>query len=474
MTLPKPWPSTPWHRLPSGHSLDNLDYRHHAEQSFVVMRHAERADSWGNDDWFRSEEFSRWPMDPPLSQEGIATARRTGQQLAADLGGVGGDRRPFTLVSSPFFRCVQTAVELCRGSGAGSKLLLDYELGEVFGPEFFGEVEPRCGMTRSKEEVLDYCRQNDVEVEVRCVGQSPQWPETLPGARLRFLCRFMHYLEEARIFKRNFALVTHLNCVVAALSAMPMMRRVSVASVDYGGYFMATARTSSTRRVTSSRLSPPRLMLADSASPGSEESEKCLKPQLSRMLKHSRTEGWVVEHFRVVVDRVESEPLTSRIRRWSRHSDFSEEHIKVLLKCSSLEANTDESRFWSNGTSSSTETSASTGTSSSMWGSSTSESTVTLGDSPTRLTSQSDDCISGFGHDAWQASSESQVARQEEAPRVVSDFESLESFNAPNLLVVARHGDFVAHLSEVKASTLMARRRRCREMEKSVTNSACC
>ena len=50
------------------------------------------------------------------------------------------------VVSSPFFRCVQTACEICLALGGPEEdviLLLDRELGEVYGPSMMGAEEPK-------------------------------------------------------------------------------------------------------------------------------------------------------------------------------------------------------------------------------------------------------------------------------------------------------------------------------------------
>mmetsp|Transcript_4993 Transcript_4993/g.11650 ORF Transcript_4993/g.11650 Transcript_4993/m.11650 type:complete len:434 (+) Transcript_4993:3-1304(+) len=337
MTLPKPWPSTPWHRLPSGHSLDNLDYRHHAEQSFVVMRHAERADSWGQDDWFKTKDFQRWPMDPPLAPEGLEMARETGSQIAYKLGGVDGGadgcERPFTIVSSPFFRCVQTAVELARAPEWGAsrpRILLDNQLGEVFSRDVFGDDEPAGGGTRDAEEIVAYCKRHGVELEGQRVGERPRWPEDLPSARCRLLCRFLRYLEQGHTLKKNFALVTHCDGVTAAMSAMPSMSDVSVAKVHYCGYFLGIAKSQDAQiTALGSDLPLQASLTSDSESASGQVS------QVSAMPQTSRAKGWALQHSGVELQSSESEALTPRIRRWSTKSNLKEEHIRELLRCGS-------------------------------------------------------------------------------------------------------------------------------------------
>jgi len=303
------------------------------ELRFAVMRHADRADEWGNHHWHRSDDFAQWPMDPPLTAEGIALAGQVGEQLAADLGGNSGHSKSFTIISSPFFRCVQTAVELCRVAGPGSKILLDNELGEVFGHDLFGEVEPEGGVTRSMEEIVAYCHLHDVEVEVKKVGLQPPWPENLPQGRFRLLCRFLHYLDEGHALKRNFALVTHSEGVAAALSAMPSMQNVSVGKVDYCGYILGSARLTPTANTANTTNTAKESLPLRPYSEHSEKEPRYMhETEASKRPDHSGVEGWLLKQFRVELKDGETEALTPRIRRWSGKSRFSEDNIRQLLR----------------------------------------------------------------------------------------------------------------------------------------------
>mmetsp|Transcript_9727 Transcript_9727/g.21777 ORF Transcript_9727/g.21777 Transcript_9727/m.21777 type:complete len:457 (-) Transcript_9727:199-1569(-) len=344
------------------------------EQRFAVMRHAERADCWGNTDWYGSEDMQRWPSDPPLTQGGITSAQQVGRQLAAHFGCRDLSAYPLTVASSPYFRCVQTAVELCRAVGPGSKILLDNELGEVFGYEAFGDFEPQIGqVTRSMEEILAYCQLNGVEVEVQKVGRQPQWPESMPQARLRLICRFLHYLEESHRVHRDFILVTHAEGVTSALSALPSMRRTSMNKVDYCGYILGMARRLTPTLVTStpSKSSVEQSSSDDDMSPGQARwLPSCLKssagppsPGIEQAPLHKfqsprrrecwEEEGWVMKQFNVEVEDSDWEPWTPKIRRWSGRCKFSEDRIRRLLRLSSTGTTTPyDGCAWSSATSS--------------------------------------------------------------------------------------------------------------------------
>lgn len=74
------------------------------------------------------------------------------------------------------------------------------------------------------------------------IGDSPTWPEDFRSARRRYAERFLTFLHRGFKAKRNFVLVSHADCVGAALSMMPSEAHKMVESVDYGGFFLATCR----------------------------------------------------------------------------------------------------------------------------------------------------------------------------------------------------------------------------------------
>mmetsp|Transcript_45094 Transcript_45094/g.97972 ORF Transcript_45094/g.97972 Transcript_45094/m.97972 type:complete len:459 (+) Transcript_45094:46-1422(+) len=419
---------------------------------FAVIRHAERADSWGGDgQWVNSADFQRFPMDPPLTREGIAVAGEVGQQVARDLTDVHGENGPVTLVSSPFFRCVQTAVELCRATEPGSKILIDHELGEVYGREIFGECEPQ-DVLRSMDESIAYCHNHGVEVEPVRVGRLSRWPEKVQEARFRLLCRFLHYLKQGFHLKKNFALITHSDGVIAALSAMPSMRTVSVAKVGNCGYFLGIQRS----------IPDGQLHLSQSGSwlpPQSESDSESVDwpelqcrhasfdwacpargpaPQRWRASEQAFTQGWVVEQFGIEVELTGSEPLTSRIRRWSRNSEFSEKNIRGLLKCGSWETSAGEGSWWSAETSSCLPAGST----------SMSESTDPIGLSNSKC------CAGDFG------SQPTCLALLEESQEGPEEMHSALSSKVPELMVGSPAGrsEDLSWLQTVKASSLMVRR----------------
>lgn len=214
-------------------------------QLFAVVRHAERADSvysfYQGQRWTQTLDFHRFPVDPPLSDAGLeAASTDTGRTVRDFVHSTGS--HVHIVVTSPYFRCVQTAVEICR-SLCKVRLLVDRSLGEIFGPQIMGDDKPNCPV-RPMESVVQYARSRGVRCMSRAIGEWPVWPEDLKAARRRYANRFLTFLQRSTLTKRNFIIVTHGDCVGAALSMMPSQLGTNVQKIDFGGMFMSSRRTS--------------------------------------------------------------------------------------------------------------------------------------------------------------------------------------------------------------------------------------
>lgn len=222
-----------------------------------VVRHEERADAWSayvdGTRWTQTEDFVRWPCDPPLSDLGLDGAQRIGRKLRACAEECGSPLH--VVVCSPYFRCVQTAAEICREFGPDVRMLVDHSLGEVYGPSVMGDIEP-AGAARPIDQAIAYCNSRGVACETRTIGEWPTWPEDLKGARIRFASRFLVYLHRSSVAQRNFAIVTHADCVGAALRMMPSYTGHVVERVEYGGHFIAKRRRRSPKRSRSAAPAP--------------------------------------------------------------------------------------------------------------------------------------------------------------------------------------------------------------------------
>eukprot|EP00746_Dinoflagellata_sp_MGD_P016339 gnl/MRDRNA2_/MRDRNA2_136834_c0_seq1.p1 gnl/MRDRNA2_/MRDRNA2_136834_c0~~gnl/MRDRNA2_/MRDRNA2_136834_c0_seq1.p1 ORF type:complete len:617 (+),score=116.61 gnl/MRDRNA2_/MRDRNA2_136834_c0_seq1:157-2007(+) len=204
------------------------------QQLCAVVRHGERADTvFEKNGWCHSEDFKLHPNDPPLTTAGKKQAKRVGEILHRRMS----DGTSFHIVvTSPYLRCVQTAIEICCALGRDVPLLVDYEMGEIYGPDTMGDIQPN---RRSWEYLSNYCAQHDVKVRRRPIGKWPEWPEMLRNARARYANRYLKYVQRSLKVRRNFVLVTHGDAVAAALTVMPSSKDKYIEGVDFCGFFIA-------------------------------------------------------------------------------------------------------------------------------------------------------------------------------------------------------------------------------------------
>ena len=96
-----------------GHSA-NTCLGHHS--AVAVLRHGERQDSVFGSAWHGTEDFQRYPFDCPITDHAVWEAQHAAHQLRnfADF---------HVIVSSPYLRCVQTAVALADALDARQKAL---------------------------------------------------------------------------------------------------------------------------------------------------------------------------------------------------------------------------------------------------------------------------------------------------------------------------------------------------------------
>lgn len=186
--------------------------------SVVVMRHAERLDHAEPSVWLRSPSAQKYPFDCPITEKG--------RKHAAAVANIFPERCSHQLslvVTSPYMRCIGTAVEVCRALRL--PMCIDEELGEVYGPACFGDWEEPGPARRSAKEVINLLPE-DVRLiglpagEVHgFVGEAPKWGESIESARLRMVGRVEQYAERAaRLGGAAFVLVTHADCVAACLA----------------------------------------------------------------------------------------------------------------------------------------------------------------------------------------------------------------------------------------------------------------
>lgn len=206
----------------------------------AVVRHAERADEAWDSQWLLSEESKLHPFDPPITAKGGQQA----EQVALELRGAGGFHR---VVSSPYLRCVQTALIIAERLDLPVEL--DFELGEIYGPTIFGQ-EPVTRPWRSPEELMrtlgEKLGPDHPSLARICpdslTGRAPQWPEAPCEARRRCASSFQRYVQQARETEWGCVLVSHAYMVQASLAVFPPTSSWTMASIGCCGTLVGRLR----------------------------------------------------------------------------------------------------------------------------------------------------------------------------------------------------------------------------------------
>mmetsp|Transcript_144475 Transcript_144475/g.402485 ORF Transcript_144475/g.402485 Transcript_144475/m.402485 type:complete len:490 (-) Transcript_144475:108-1577(-) len=350
---------------------------------FGVIRHAERADgafSFVNGvRWTQTPDFAEWPFDPPLSDEGLKGAQGIAERIKGVVTQCGSSKTRLVIVSSPYTRCIQTAAAIAHMLGPDARMLVDVSLGEIYGPSVMGDSRPQ--RTARPLEVMPRNAGLARPVHISrsaLIGQWPTWPEDTKSARRRFAMRFLIYLRRSQKMRRNFLLVSHGDCVAAALSMMPSHAGQIVERIEYGGMFLATSQppppglvsrffTSarswlSTGSVTSERRKKKNATA--SRAPTLEEKlkekvkeidkdellllqEEPLSPGSKKLVDFNCAEdsdgggvdatsvhqGWQVQTFDIKMNEApgRASVFKSRVKSYSKKSNLSEEMIEQLL-----------------------------------------------------------------------------------------------------------------------------------------------
>lgn len=215
---------------------------------FGVVRHAERADAafavqpGGGPRWTRASDAQMWPFDPPITEEGKHAAGEAGIKIQAFADECG--TKIDIILCSPYTRCVQTASAIASKLRPACRILIDHSVGEIFGPAIMSQSEP-TKVVRPLDGALPSSvrRKQLLGGGSKVIGTWPTWPEDPRSARQRFANRFLTHLQRSMSSKRNFLLVTHADCVGAALSVMPSHADCVVEKIDYCGMFLARRLT---------------------------------------------------------------------------------------------------------------------------------------------------------------------------------------------------------------------------------------
>jgi broad specificity phosphatase PhoE len=188
---------------------------HRREIRWAVIRHAERADV-AFETGEEQDEYSDFPSDTTITSRGRLQAFTVGKDLSGDAWDV--------VIASPYFRCVQTAVEICKV--AKCDLIIDAG---------WSEVGRLGGETRPMSTLAEYASAHGVPLRnpVEPCGVLPDDEESEMAAHARFGRCALTYLDRARRARTNFLVVSHGGALLACAQLFPNLRRAVLNHVDY-------------------------------------------------------------------------------------------------------------------------------------------------------------------------------------------------------------------------------------------------
>jgi len=303
-----------------------------------VIRHTERSDAAFALDregaalrWRESEDAHRWPHDPPLSEEGLTSAKDLGKTVRSFAEESGS--KIDVVVCSPYTRCMQTGAVICGVLGKGTHVLVDESLGEIYGPSVMGPTEPgRCARP-FKELPPQGISRSILSHPPKTVGRWPVWPEDVRLARRRFANRFLTYLKRSIATRRNFLLVTHADCVGAALSVLPGFAEQVLERIEYGGMLLGR-RQAAGGAGTFFRSALGNLFSVDDNEKEHNENDEIDAPGNDDVEAPEVPEGWRIVTHGLTLHKIqdsEQAAFDRRTRALSRHSNFTQEQIRRLL-----------------------------------------------------------------------------------------------------------------------------------------------
>lgn len=211
------------------------------EQCFALVRHGDRLDHANPEQWFRSAEGKKYPFDCPLTRTGMERATSVGHVLRQ------AQSKFRLIVTSPYLRCVQTAICICKALDNQPCIALDDDIGEVYGPATMGDwlVPPP---SRPAEDLVALIEEAGIKLvpgpHSGKFGTKPPWGENIADARVRMLAASENYTRRSARIGKNFILVSHGDCFASTLAQM-LRSRIGgtpldvLEGIDYCAYFVA-------------------------------------------------------------------------------------------------------------------------------------------------------------------------------------------------------------------------------------------
>eukprot|EP01059_Diplonema_ambulator_P037079 TRINITY_DN961_c0_g1_i2.p1 TRINITY_DN961_c0_g1~~TRINITY_DN961_c0_g1_i2.p1 ORF type:complete len:271 (+),score=37.95 TRINITY_DN961_c0_g1_i2:48-860(+) len=168
-------------------------------QNVYVVRHGHRIDNF-DDTWAAT---AARPYDPPLTEEGKATALALGKEFAE----FGAEERPTLIISSPFTRCIETAIGVAKGLG----------LKEISVHKALGEIHDIQVLKHDTAPALETPTHMDGINISHLSSAAPPFPETRSSAMIRYSEAFDTIPDTKPC---NMVLVTHGEAVARSITGL--------------------------------------------------------------------------------------------------------------------------------------------------------------------------------------------------------------------------------------------------------------
>ncbi|BFZ57159.1 hypothetical protein PYCC9005_004210 [Savitreella phatthalungensis] len=200
------------------------------------LRHGQRLDqkdlSW--------RDTSPTPYDTPLSAHGFYQAQKTGHAILEQA-----RNGRFVIHTSPFLRCIQTAVTLACVLPKPPTLRIDSGLGEWLTPDYYQDIQPPPAMRELSESARQSALQSadrykidlDLGWDSEKLGRGGDYGEEWPEMHARFR---QYFLALSSIYQGDDSvaviLVTHgagCNALLGAASGKPVLQDIGLCALSH-------------------------------------------------------------------------------------------------------------------------------------------------------------------------------------------------------------------------------------------------
>ena len=228
-----------------------------------AIRHGQRAD-----DPISNEATSiELDYDPPLSTNGLLQAQLTGlylRDVIANIERISGEKKKIIILSSPFLRCIQTAIYLSNGLEHFHKhtIYINDEISEIQKSKFFSkDVLPDLHFRKNSLSQKHYETSNNRKISLKeksfhkkssststYAKNSPIFPETIGDCSMRFK-KARNNISQ-KYMRKNLSntiviLVTHsigVQCLIHDLEPEKEIPQIDYCSMTQINYNMDIAR----------------------------------------------------------------------------------------------------------------------------------------------------------------------------------------------------------------------------------------